>query len=136
MTGIEVVVGFLAAWAVRKARRVGDQADAEVDRVLDTAMDRLHETVSRRLEGDPALRRLELEASEGIDNPRTRQRVELALDEAAEQDTQFADTISVLAEEISQRLRTPPMPGGHTASGNTNSTVVQAGRDVSGNWMK
>jgi hypothetical protein len=29
--GIEVVVGFLIAWVARKARRVAQRADSEVD---------------------------------------------------------------------------------------------------------
>jgi hypothetical protein len=33
VTGIELVVGYLAAWGVRKLRRTAARADAEADRV-------------------------------------------------------------------------------------------------------
>ncbi|WP_329537106.1 hypothetical protein OG568_52200 (plasmid) [Streptomyces sp. NBC_01450] len=96
VTGIEIAVGYLFAWGVRKARRVGDRADGEVDRALDVGMDRLHDLVGRKLGEDPALHRLAEEAGAGQEAPseRTRQRVQLALEDAAEQDRGFAEALN------------------------------------------
>lgn len=49
MTGIEIVVGYVFAHLVGKAKRVSRRADTEVDRALDAGMDRLHDLVSRKL---------------------------------------------------------------------------------------
>jgi hypothetical protein len=96
VTGVEIAVGYLIAWLVRKAKRVGGRADAEVDRGLDAGMDRLHELVSAKLGADPALERAqeEAEASLGEPSERTRRRLVDALDEAAERDTDFAQALA------------------------------------------
>ncbi|MDH6130090.1 hypothetical protein [Kitasatospora sp. GP82] len=95
MTGMEFAVGYLFAWAVRKAKRVAGRADEEVDRTLDAAMDELHDLVSRKLGEDTALQRLADEAEAGQEEPsgRTRQRVQLALEDAAEHDQGFAEAL-------------------------------------------
>jgi hypothetical protein len=62
VTGIEVAIGYMFAWAIRKAGRVAGRADAEVDRGLDAGMDRLHDLVGRRLGQDPVLRCVREEA--------------------------------------------------------------------------
>ena len=46
-----VAVGYVIAWAVRKARRVGGRLDSEVDEVIDAGLDRLHEVVAAKLHG-------------------------------------------------------------------------------------
>ena len=81
MAGIELAVGYVFAWAVRKARRVAGRADAEVDRALDAALDRLHRLVGCKLGEDPAWRRLAEEAGtdRGELSGLTRHRVMLAL---------------------------------------------------------
>ncbi|MFJ6198102.1 hypothetical protein [Micromonospora sp. NPDC092111] len=63
MTGVEVAAGVVAAWAWRKARRVGTRADAEIDNVIDAAMRRLYDLVTSRAGGHPAVRLLEAEAT-------------------------------------------------------------------------
>ncbi|MFI1096028.1 hypothetical protein [Streptomyces sp. NPDC020917] len=102
MSGIEVAIGYMFAWLVRKARRVGGRADAEVDRTLDTAMDHLHDLVSARLGEDPALRRLADEAAAGGDSPsvRTRLQVQLALEDAAEQDAGFRQALDHAVAQV------------------------------------
>jgi len=67
MTGIEIAVGYVFAWLVRKANRVAGRADAEVDRTLDAAMSKLHDVVSTKLGEDPALKKLAEEAEAGQD---------------------------------------------------------------------
>jgi hypothetical protein len=102
MTGVEIAVGYVFAWAVRKAKRVAGRADQEVDRTLDGAMDRLDDLVRRKLGEDTALQRLTLEAAEGQDeaSERTRQRVQLALEDAAEQDLAFAEALERAVQEL------------------------------------
>lgn len=106
MTGLEVVVGWLAVYAWRKARRVAGRADAEVDRAIDAGMDRLHDLVSSKLHGDPALARLEAEAGQDLDTvatgDRVRQRVQLALQDAVEDDAGFAVQLRDLIAQLQQ----------------------------------
>ena len=89
--GFEVAVGFLIAWAVRKAGRLGRRVDTEVDQAMDAGLDRLHDLVVAKLGKDPALEKLRVEATEsGEVGARTQARVRLALEEATEQDRAFA----------------------------------------------
>ncbi|MGW2464482.1 hypothetical protein ACWC2M_36710 [Streptomyces sp. NPDC001761] len=94
--GVEIAVGYLFAWLVRKARRVAGPADAEVDRVLDAGVERLHQVVEGKLGADPALERAREEAQSGNGelSERTRRRLVDALDEAAERDTDFAQAMA------------------------------------------
>ena len=106
MFGAEVVVGYVFAWLVRKAKRVGERADDHVDEALDAGVDRLgeklHDLVTGRLRGESALERLESEAGEGKEapSPRTAQRMALALEDAAEQDPEFAGAVEGLVSEL------------------------------------
>nr|WP_233273728.1 hypothetical protein [Streptomyces broussonetiae] len=102
MTGIEIAVGYVFAWAVRKAKRVAGRADEEVDRTLDASMDRLHDLVSRKLGEDPALQKLAEEAAAGQDRPtdRTQQRVHLALEDATENDPAFAEALDRAVKDV------------------------------------
>jgi len=105
VTGFEIAVGYLFAWAVRqvrRARRVAGPADAEVDRELAVGMDRLHSLVSRYLGQDPAFRRVHEEAAAGQQEPslRTCRRLELALEDAAERDADFAVALREAVTEL------------------------------------
>lgn len=117
MTGIEVAVGYVFAWLVRKTKRVAGRADAEVDRGLDTGMDRLHDLVSRKLGADPALRRAAEEAGEGRPEPseRTRRRLTDSLEDAAERDPAFAQALQELVTQL-QSGSVPAAGSGVTAS--------------------
>ncbi|MFJ9121904.1 hypothetical protein ACIRJO_41040 [Streptomyces sp. NPDC102394] len=110
MTGIEIAIGYLFGWAVRKAQRVAGRADGEVDRALDVGMERLHDMVSRKLGRDPALDRLAQEAASGCETPseRTRQRVLLALEEAHTTDTGFAADLDQAVAHLQSLV---PLPG-------------------------
>ncbi len=105
MVGTEVVVGYVFAWLVRKARRAGARADTHADAAVDAAVDRvgekLHALVAGKLAADSALKRLNAEAIEGAEapTPRTVQRVALALEEAIEQDASFGGALGLLAEQ-------------------------------------
>lgn len=110
MTGIEIAIGYLFAWAVRKAQRVAGQADDEVDRALDVGMVRLHDVVGRKLGDDPALQRLTEEAEGGRESlsDRTRERVLLALEAADETDDGFA---ADLEQAVAHLRSLGPAPG-------------------------
>ncbi|MFI9100946.1 hypothetical protein ACIGXA_10485 [Streptomyces fildesensis] len=109
---MEIVVGYVFAWAVRKARRVGGRADAEVDQALDAGMERLHGLVARQLGSDASLVRVEEEALAGEElTPRTRQRLALALEDEMERDAVFAETLSRAVKEV----RAAAGPGGVSA---------------------
>src|SRR5512142_974694 len=67
VVGLELVAGYLVAWVVRKARRAGQGLDAEVDHVMDAGLDRLHEVIADKLGDDPAVTKLEVEATGGAE---------------------------------------------------------------------
>jgi len=122
---LELVGGFLVAWAVRKARRVGARVDEQVDQVLDAGLDRLGEVVAGKLGDDPALVKLELEqeAAAGDVQDRTRARVQLAVEQAVDDDAGFAGALTpVLAE-----LTAHPEAAGVLASG---TRAVAVDRDL------
>jgi hypothetical protein len=130
MTGVEVAVACLVAWAARKARRVGGRVDVEVDRGLDAAMDQLHHVVSRKLGEDRALMRLTEEAEEGKEEPttETRQWLQFTLEDAVQRDRDFADALQQTVIQF-QAASEPGASGGHVVSGNTFSgpTALQVG---------
>jgi hypothetical protein len=99
VVGVEVAVGLLITWLVRKAGRVVRRADGVVDQVVDAGVDRVGELILGKLAGDPAVERLQVEAVEqGKVSDRTVARVELAVEEAAEQDTEFAAALAAAVE--------------------------------------
>jgi len=100
--GLELVAGYLSAWAVRKARRVGAKTDSEVDRVLDAWSARLHDLITANLVDDPAVARLEREATAGIHSERTRRRVQDTVDQAAEDDPAFAERLRQILDELAK----------------------------------
>lgn len=107
--GLEVVVGYLIAWAVSKARRAGAGLDRDVDLVIDTELGRLHELVAAKLGPDPALEKLEQAAADQEDvSERTRRRVADALAEAMEADGEFAAMLEAAVGRL-QRAGTAPI---------------------------
>ncbi|MBR7828554.1 hypothetical protein KDK95_19740 [Actinospica sp. MGRD01-02] len=101
MVGLELVAGYLMAWAVRKARRVGQELDQDADLVLDAGLDRLHNLVVAKLGSDPALARLEQEVTDGGEvSERTRRRVVDAVAEAAESDEEFSASLRDLLASL------------------------------------
>ncbi|MFJ8936457.1 hypothetical protein ACIRL0_12185 [Streptomyces sp. NPDC102365] len=102
MTGVEIAVGYVCAYLVRKARRAGQQVDVEVDRAVDAGMGRVHELVSSALGGDPSLERAEEQAEAGEVSERTRRRLADAVDEAADRDTAFASALQRAVEQLQE----------------------------------
>ncbi|MGW4436589.1 hypothetical protein ACWELO_12625 [Streptomyces sp. NPDC004596] len=105
MTGVEIAVGCLFAWAARKARRVGARADQEADRALDAAMDRVHEVVSAKLGQEMALTRLDEEAAagRGEPTPETCQWLQLVLQDAIDHDKAFAASLRDALDRLQAR---------------------------------
>jgi hypothetical protein len=129
MTGLEIAAGYVVAWVVGKARRVAGRADAEVDRGLDAAMDHLHELVSGKLGNDRALARLNEEvARQEEPTARTRQWLELVLQDAADRDPAFATALTEAVQRV-QEAEASAGSRGHAVSGNTFSgpTAFQVG---------
>jgi hypothetical protein len=101
MTGLEpLVVGYLSAWAVRKARRVGDRVDGSVDQVLDILMDRLDTIVRDRIGAAPAIIQFEEEAANGSATSVTSREAEVAIADAVSADEQFGYRLRALTDEI------------------------------------
>lgn len=92
MFGAELAVGYVFAWAVRKARRAAGAADGVVDQAVDAGVERVHQLVAERLGGERALARVEDEAAAGTGelSPQARQFLQLALEDAAGRDAAFA----------------------------------------------
>lgn len=111
--GLELVAGYLVAWAVSKVRRVGQGLDGEVDHVLDAGLERLHEVVAGKLGTDPAVAQLEIEATQdGELSARTGLRVQYAVEEAVEQDEAFAAALEAVLAELDQvRAGAPSVAG-------------------------
>jgi len=103
MTGIELLVGYLAAWGIRKARRVGKKLDETVDDVTDLALNHLHDVVIAKVGGDSSLQKLDAEAAEkGVVSERTGQRVLLAVEDAAEDDPEFGAQLEAALAELTR----------------------------------
>jgi hypothetical protein len=109
-----VVAGYVIAWAVRKARRVGGRLDTEADGVIDARLDRLHEVVATRLAGHPVLAELVEEAEEAGNGAEvsdlTRQQLELALAAAARKDDTFGQTVTELVARLQEAERAAGSP--------------------------
>lgn len=109
-----VVAGYVIAWALRKARRIGGRLDAETDQVIDAELDRLHEVVAARLGGHPVLAELVEEAEQdGEVTELTQQQIELALVAAARKDDAFGQTVT----ELVARLRDTEQARGSVVAG-------------------
>ncbi|MGE7439403.1 hypothetical protein [Kitasatospora sp. NPDC001175] len=100
-----------------------------MDAGLDAAMDRLHEVVSGKLGHDGSLVRLanEAEAGQQALSDRTRQWVTLAVEDAVEQDPEFAKALREAVAKI--QAAGGSVGGANVMSGNTfmGPTAVQTG---------
>jgi hypothetical protein len=138
VTGVEIAVGYVFVWLVRKAKRVAAPADAEVDRMLDVGMERLHNLVGDKLGADPALERAqeEAQAGQGDLSERTRRRLIDALDEAMERDTDFEQALiqAVAAVQAAGPVDIARYTGAANASdgGSASTGVVRPGGSGSG----
>jgi hypothetical protein len=107
LTGLEaLVVGYFINWAKQKVKTAGTHVDGRFDEALKALVDR----VLGKLGADSALRQLEREAAEGVDDPLTAQRVELSVRQAVRADPAFGADLVALVREA-QRLG--PTTGAH-----------------------
>jgi hypothetical protein len=137
MTGLEIVVGFLASWAVRKARRVGMRFDVEVDQALDAGLDRLHEVVVGKLGEEPALVKLTTEVEQsGEASTRTQERVRLALEDAAETDSGFASDLAAVVQQLQdiQRQAGVAVAGQHGVAISGDVYADRGAVAIGGSW--
>lgn len=81
---------------------------------IGAALKRLENAVVAKISGDTALSTLRADADSGQENPRTLQRVRLALEEAAEIDPQFAETLRQIIDELDAKN---PRPAGSVSAG-------------------
>lgn len=113
MVGLELVAGYLAAWGVRKLKRVGRGLDEETDEVIDAGLDRLHDAIAAKLGTDPALAKLEADFSQGLEpSDRTLRRVGDAVEEAAEDDPGFGAVIEALLARLEEARNGAPSIAG------------------------
>lgn len=116
-----ILVGYLVAWGARKVRLVGQRLDGEFDTVMTTSLDKLHAAVAEKLGTDPALTKLEAEAGSGGQvAERTRQRVELSLEDAADADPKFA----ALVAELVATVQATEKSTGQTAAIGPHATAI------------
>lgn len=114
------LAGAAALWVFRWA---GRGAEAFADGALGGAVDRLVRVVREKLGADPALDRLDGEAASGADTPtdRTRRRVADALQDAAEDDPDFARTLADALRAVTAA------DSGTAVGGDVNVTASGAG---------
>ncbi|QKW22466.1 chromosome partitioning protein [Kitasatospora sp. NA04385] len=135
MTGIELLAGAGVAYLIRKLRRVGERADADVDLALEAGMDAVHELVVERLGADRALETLVAEAGsgDGTVSKRTLRRVRDAVAAEAEGDPAFEERLRQLVEDLRAEEQ---QSGQYSAKIEQNADVsgsgrsYQAGRDM------
>jgi hypothetical protein len=111
---LELAVAAVAAWVWRRAGRVGEQVGEQVDEVLDAGVQRLGELVARKLAGDSALEKLQVEAAGGEVSERTRDRVRLSLEEAVAGDERFAAALDEALRRVHADAGSGPSGAGAT----------------------
>lgn len=92
---VELAVGWLASHLCSRGR--GEPAEPAVEEQLRG----LAALVRAKLDDDPALRSLELEAADSPEpSPRTRRRVVQALEDAVWTDPQFGEALAAIVERL------------------------------------
>ena len=113
-----VIAGYVIAWVLRKAKRVGDRLDTEA---------KLHEVVATKLGAHPVLDEAQDEAAdEGQVSELTRQQVELAITAAARKDDAFGQAVTDLVAQ----LRAAEQAGGRSVVAGAGARVFTGDADA------
>ena len=124
MTGLEVVAGYLARWAWRRARKLAGRVVDTVDAKVDEKLEQLYDVVAERLGGDSSLKRLEKEATADLDTEPTSvsagvtEGVNYALSEAADEDPAFAARLRAAIDGARAAVQVSAGDYGIAAGGN------------------
>jgi hypothetical protein len=127
LVGVEVVIGALIAWAAGKARRAGKTLNGVADEVVDagvaTIRAKILKLVLGKLGDDSAVRKLEVEVAEtGEVSELTRNRVDLAVRAAEQDDDQFAAALKAALAEAQLHSATVATHGGTVITGTATSS--------------
>lgn len=135
MTDVEIAVGLLITRLVRQALLDSDRADMKVNESFEVALRAVHELVVAKLGADPALERLQIEASSsGEVRPRTQARLALSLEDAVEEDAEFAKNLEHAVNDARTAGQSEVVTRGgviNQITGTVSGRVVQA-RDING----
>ncbi|MET9225819.1 hypothetical protein [Lentzea sp. NPDC003310] len=135
MTDIEIAVGLLIARMTRPAHLEREHLGTNRDGTSEPALQLVYEMITTKLSGDPALERLALEVNgSGQIRPRTRARLAMALEDAAEDDLHFAKELEAAVKEAQKLDRLEVENRGSVTNqitGNVSGRVIQA-RDIHG----
>jgi hypothetical protein len=127
MTDVDSAVGYLIAWAWRKARRIGGRIDRALDPGLQADLDRLDRVIAAELAGEPALNQLLFEAASDLDAPAVRplttERVRLALQDATEADPGSAVRLHHLVRQVQAKSEREPVTVSVTTSTDRSVTI-------------
>ena len=124
MTGLEIVAGYLARWAWRRARKLAGRLGDTVDAKVDEKLEQLYDVVAERLGGDSSMKRLEKEATANLDAEPTAvsagvaDGVTYALSEAADEDPAFAARLRAAVDAAKAAMQVSAGDYGVAAGGN------------------
>jgi len=135
VTDIEIAVGLLITRITGQTQPGADRVDAYANQTFELVLRAVHELVIAKLGGDPALERMHIEISgSGEVRPRTQARLVMALEDAVEDDPEFARNLERAVSDA--RTLNQPRVETHGSvinqiTGTVNGRVIQA-RDIHG----
>jgi hypothetical protein len=125
MSGLELAGGYLAMWGVSKLVRAGKRHGQKTDEKMGAGLDELHDAVVGKLGTDAALVKLDADVAQGVEpSDRTLRRVQDAVEEAADDDHDFAADLEDLLARLEEARNSVPPVGGIDLRG---SRGVQVG---------
>lgn len=136
VTDIEIAVGLLITRITGQAQPGADRVNAYANQSFELVLSAVHELVRAKLSGDPALERMRIEISgSGEVRPRTQARLIMALEDAVEDDPEFAKNLERAVSDARTADQSEVETRGNVINqitGTINGRVIQA-RDIHGN---